>query len=340
MLKIVEANSQALYSPRVMGMSMAATWSWGASILVGISIVVAHGLFPYLVWLVGNILAIPFFGLVYKYLPNARFWKNLIPFVFLWVFIQSMAIIMNMNFLHGVLSGRQDLQVAFALDPMISLVLVYLMGLGLWFYISKKRLAGSVFTDRIQYGFQLTGAILLAIVALSTGLNNFTLVNEGSWNWTVFAFLGIITGVTAAGQQWQRLESVSEEDKFKTTLWGGGYFGFYMIFCALIAVSFTGNLLETILLMIIVLFVTSSTIDSGYAGLQYIGELFRLPKWIPNAFSLLVLAFFPLVTSWGIVQIWNFYAGVRWRVVTFLIVMTLIWNYRRFLTVDYWRIRK
>lgn len=333
--------SEKYYDPRKMGMSMAATWSWGASLLVGIGIVSAWGLIPYLVWLVGNILAIPLFGVIYKYLPNARFWKNLMPFVLLWVFIQSMAIIMNLNFLQSTMTGREDVNTAISMDTTTSLFIIYALGIALWLYIMKKRLFGSYFTDLIQYKVQIIGAICLAVVALyTTGINDFTWIANGGVNWAIFGFIGIITGVTAAAQQWQRLEKVDESSKITTTLWGGFWFGLYMIPCAIVAVAFTGGLVETLLLITIVLAITTSTIDSGYAGLQYIGERFNLPHWIPNAFSLIVLLSFPLMASWGVVQIWSFYAGVRWKIVVGLIVATLIYNHRDKLFINYWTNKK
>ena len=51
-------------------MSLAASWAWGTSLVVGMETVQTKGLIPFLIWAIANSLAIPLFGFIAYRIPN------------------------------------------------------------------------------------------------------------------------------------------------------------------------------------------------------------------------------------------------------------------------------
>ena len=58
-------NSTFMYA-----MSLAASWAWGTSLVVGMQTVQTKGIIPFLIWAIANSLAIPLFGFIAYRIPN------------------------------------------------------------------------------------------------------------------------------------------------------------------------------------------------------------------------------------------------------------------------------
>ena len=54
MKKILKKNSTLFYA-----MSLAASWAWGTSLVVGMETIQTKGLIPFMIWAIANSLAIP-----------------------------------------------------------------------------------------------------------------------------------------------------------------------------------------------------------------------------------------------------------------------------------------
>lgn len=54
------------------GMSQAASWSWGASLGTAIGVMYTWGWWPFVIWSAGATFALPLFGLLYDYIPEIR----------------------------------------------------------------------------------------------------------------------------------------------------------------------------------------------------------------------------------------------------------------------------
>lgn len=324
-----EKNSEDIsdFTSKRMGISMAATWSWGAALAVGIAIMQSKGFYPFLIWSIGNVLSIPLFGFLYTKVKGVSKWKNFIPFIFLWGFIGIFAIIMNLNALKAGLGGGTDIvSYQFMPEPYLT-YFIFAVGFGIVWFIHKKGLRGSVLTDVGQFALQFIGVIGIIIAGITTGARaELSWILPSAEGWILPAFLGIITGATASGMQWQRIEGASNDKKLKSTLWGGLYFGLFILLVAIAGLLFDGSLAVSIPFFICVLAITTSTTDSGVSSLHYVSKkLFNNPN-IGTIIALMSVAFFGLVSSWGLTRIWGFYAGVRWKIVISLLLFTLITN--------------
>lgn len=321
------ADDVSGFSAKRMGVSMAATWSWGAAIAVGIAIMQTKGMFPFLVWTAGNIMSIPFFGLLYTKVRGVRKWKKWTPFLFLWGFIGVFAIVMNLNALKAALGGGTDIVgYQFVSEPYLT-PLVLLVGLLIAWFIHKKGLRGSVLTDVGQFTLQFIGVLGIILMGILTGAEaEINWMLPAAQSWIIPAFLGIITGATASGMQWQRLESAAEDKKFMSTIWAGLYFGIFMVLVGFAGYVFDGSLAVSIPFLICVLAVATSTTDSGASSLHFVSnELFH-KVGLGTIVALIAVIVFPMVSDWGLTKIWGFYAGVRWKVVAFLLVVTVFRN--------------
>lgn len=318
------------YTASRMGVSMAATWSWGAAIAVGIAIMHNKGLLPFIVWTIGNVLSIPAFGYLYSKVPNVKNWQKLPPFVLLWAFIGVFAIVMNLNALKAGLGGGVDIMShTFMPEPYLT-PFVMAVGLGIAWFIHKKGIRGSVLTDVGQFALQFIGAGTLIIAGLLIGARGDVEwhMNPGS-GWMPEAFLGIISGATASGMQWQRIEHAADNKKYKSTLYGGLYFGIFMILVTICGYVFDGSFWVSVPFLITVIAVATSTTDSGAASLQFVTEKFKTRVEGGSILAVVATVIYPLVSGWGLVDIWSFYAGVRWKVIAVLLVATLIYNAAR-----------
>ena len=62
---LLKRNTTLFYA-----MSLAATWAWGTSLVVGMETVQTKGWIPFIIWAVANSLAIPLFGFIAYRIPN------------------------------------------------------------------------------------------------------------------------------------------------------------------------------------------------------------------------------------------------------------------------------
>lgn len=329
----IKKQDPSKFSAWRMGLSMCSTWSWGASIAVGIAIMHSMGFLAFLGWTFGNILAIPFFGFVRTKIPHTEKWVQFTPFILLFAFIHFFAIVMNLSALQGALGGGTDLQTTVALLPS-EFILPSVMGVGLLTvgFIHLTKLNGSIFTDVLQYGLQVAGAVGIIVAGfLIDGRPDIVLETAEGFSWLPTAFLGIITGVTASGMQWQRIEALkSKKKQWHASLWGGTFFGGYMVLVTIAGLLFVGGFWQSLFLLAVIIGVATSTTDSGAAGQYFVADKFGIKGIYASLVSLAAVVAYPFVAKLGLVQIWGIYAGVRWRIVTGFILLTLLYAVTRY----------
>lgn len=315
--------------PWRVGVSMAATWSWGAAVAVAIAVMHTKGFIPYVAWAVSAAVAIPVFGLAYVYIPNLRRWKSLLPMLLLWGFIGFFAIVMNLSALKAALGGGVDIEAAGIMSEQAALYTTLAVGVLIAWYIHKTGLQGSVFTDIGQLTLQFLGVIGILVIGLATGARADIQMMVGDQSaWMVGAVLGLLAGTTASGMQWQRIETLhTDRDKLRAAFVGGGIYSAHQIIVTFAALVFDGSLAVSIPFLLAVLAVATSTADSGSALLQYVSQRFSLPASAGSLVTLGAVAIFPFIAQMGVTGIWTFYATTRWKVIAALLGLTLIYNF-------------
>lgn len=315
--------------PWRVGISMAATWSWGAAVAVCIAVLHTMGIGPMLVWVFFNCLSLGLFGVYYRFIPNVPKWKYLLPMLLMWGFIGYFSIVMNLNTILAVFGGNMDIPAVGFLSPSQALYATAGIGLVIAWFIGVKGLRGSVKTDVGQLALQFIGAIGILAIGLANGemADVVWRTADATNGWVFSAAMGFVFGATASGMQWQRIETLSnKDDKFKAAMWGSGIFTVFLLIVAPAAFFYTGGPIQSAFLVIAALAVATSTADSGSALLQYIVQRFGLPASGGTLLTLLGVATFSTFAEMGLTGIWSFYAGVRWQVILGLLVCTLVYN--------------
>ena len=315
--------------PRV-GISLGASWSWGISMIATIAFMYTYGIVPALVWVAGNILAMPLFGFIKTKITNFKEWINFIPLLLFSLFIAAMAIIMNMQALLIGLGGGQDVASFHFLDSGYSVPAIIFFSLAIFIFILKFGLRGSVLSDLGYYSLQIFAVISLAVSSMlisDFSVNaNLQLITEAGIKWIFpLGLLGIITGVFTDPMMWQRFEQ--KENQIKLSLWGGFWFGLYMIFVVLTGLFFKPTLFLGILLLIVIFALAASTIGSATAAIQYLTKKIGIGKISGLIIALAAIITWPYLMDLGMAKIWNIYAGYRWKIVTGMIVISFLGQY-------------
>lgn len=313
--------------PWRVGLSMAATWSWGAAVAVAISVLHTMGLAPFLVWITFNCLSVGLFGVYHRYIPNVRNWKFLMPMVLMWMFIGFFAVVMNMNTILAVFGGNMGIPSSGFMSEGNALIVTTAIGLVIAWFIGVRGLKGSVMTDVGQFALQFIGAIGILVVGLANGSVVEYSMGMNQTSFMVTASMGFIFGATASGMQWQRIETLDDpDDQFKAAIYGSGMFTAFLLIVAPAAFVYTGGVLQSAFLVIAALAVATSTADSGSALLQYTSQRLNLPASGGTLLTLAGVLSFSFFAEMGLTGIWAFYAGVRWQVILGLLVLTLGYN--------------
>ncbi len=312
------------------GISLAASWSWGVSMIATMAFMYTMGIIPSLFWVAGNILAMPLFGLVTKKIPEFKKWIDFIPLILFSLFIAAMAVIMNMQALLIGLGGGQDVASYHFLDSAYSVPSIIVFSLLILFYIFRYGLRGSVLTDLGYYSLQMLSVFLLAMLSIWTsrfGINpNLHMITPAGVAWVFpLGFLGIISGVFTDPMMWQRFEQ--KEDPVKLSLWGGLWFGLYMAFVVLTGLFFRPTLLLGSLLLMVIFALATSTIGSAVASIQFLTKKIGIGKTPGLVLALVGIVAWPYLMDLGMAKIWNIYAGYRWKVVTAMIVISLLGHF-------------
>jgi hypothetical protein len=308
------------------GISLAASWSWGISVVLGVSIMHTKGVIPCFAWMVGNILALPLFGVLHRNLSFFKQWSNLLPVILFFFFIEFFAIILNLQGMLTGLGGGVDL-ISYKFLPRTTAVLIVMaIGLFIVWYINRGGLKLSFLTDFWQFGGQLAGVVALAAISFFFGdINpNIQLFKSGGMEWAKTGFLGVLFGALVIGHQWQRFTAIKQENVLKASLWSSLFFGIYMIFVAITALFFAEDPILGGLLMIMILTMSSSTIDSSVASLEYIMRKFKIKPYWGTLFALVTIISWPLLMNVGITKLYTWMVAIRIHLVAALLVLSLI----------------
>lgn len=314
------------------GLSSCADWSWGVSMAVGMGIMKSKGICPFLIWCLGNILAIPLMGAVRKYLPESRNWPKFTLLLAIFFVVEFFAIAINLTAILAGFGHGSDVSSYQIVSWDTAVMLVSLWAIFIAWYVQKGGLKLIMLTDLGYYAVQMLSAIFIAIMAyrLSDGRLNSEVIwtSVAGMKWALsFGFLGIITGVLSAGHQWQKFTAIDEKNAFPVAIWGGFFFGVYMVFVFLAGLYFTKNPILGWSFLVIMVALATSTIDSAMSGMGFTcRNLFgKRWQWLGIVISLGVVVFWFLSEDKkSVSNMWSTMAGIRYPVVLFFIFATIV----------------
>ena len=310
-------NPQLFYS-----MSIAATWAGAGSFIVGTKIAQTAGIFPWLLWALGNTLCCIVFGLLADSFPRLRNVAKSRPVQILMGLMCVFQIWVNMNGIYEMLSPT-------VIGSTASSIIVYLVSIFFIIFYLKKATFRNVATDNLSwllvYGLI---AVLVAYSMITQGVHGISVavdppeIRSKAWLCFTLAF-----GAFFYPTFWELLDyNDSNNDgarkiDMKTAFINGGLlFGFYLLF--VLAGAFTTyspavDLLKGILVSLVAV--------SSLSSFLY-GAMVNFGKRIGIVIDIVAVAGWQLLVPMGVMGVWTLMQNVRIWMVLGMFAIALVWH--------------
>lgn len=297
-----------------LGTSIAISWAWGTSLILGMQIAQTKGVGAFLLWAAANCLTLVLFGQLYKRgvvtekileKPGIR------PAMLM---IQCFCLLIQMKVLYDVL-------LPFCASQLVAQVLTSMVGILFVLAMFRKGLSTSVLTDNFQGALTIVSLVGMLGVCFYEAVPKIPLPSSDgdAILWASWSGCILLSGIITDLQHWQRAKLDTHRYAFETA---AGLFAFYLSLVFLLS-TFQLNALAQGLLLVAVLGVTTSTIDSIAVALHTMAG-----KVIGTAVGVVLCITWSLFVSVGLLSLWS-YAGI-FRVALALVILSLgIYSYRR-----------
>ena len=264
-----------------MGLSIAFSWAWASSLILGQAIANERGIIPFMIWAVANTATLAVFGLLFK---RGLFTQKIFEhkaFKTFAVVIQFFCLIINLNILNSIIGN-------YWITTGIGLLFIALM--------YRRGIFTSILTDKWQGAITYATLGALIVVGLFSGadIHGHVLNTEGGVAWALWSACILLTSPFGDIQMWQRAKL-----NVKGFYYATFFFGAYM---ALIFVMsfFEFNALMNAMLLVACLCVTTSTIDSIAVAMHEVSN-----KKTGTALAAFICVFWGAFKEIGIVELWS-----------------------------------
>lgn len=289
------------------GLSAAASWAWGTSLIVGMGIAQQKGLDVWLIWAVANTLTLSFFGELTKrgVLGRHVFDKPYIKWIA--ILIQAFCLVIQMNIINMVL-------VQISVDPSTAYTIASLIGIAFTLLMYRHGLKTSIATDVWQFGVCIVSILTILGIGLVCDVGTVTYPESTTSDilWGCWSACILLSGLIGDVQHWQRAEVAGKSNAYH---WGALFFGIYMVLILAMS-SFEFNFVMNIILLVAVLCVTTSTIDSIAVAMHEVSN-----KKIGTLVAIFICIFWGVFSQIGIIELWS-NAGV-FRVAFAVLILAL-----------------
>lgn len=291
------------------GFSSAASWAWGTSLIMGQQIAQEKGIIAWIIWAVCNSLTLALLGFLYKKKVISRDTFNRKEVKIIALIIQLFCLLVQLNFIN-----QQFLLITGSTTG--AYLITILIGFIFTLIVYKKGLPTSVKTDVAQWALAIIS--ILAIVGFGlishAPLQTFAPTSLSGVLWGVWSGLILFAGPIGDVQHWQRAEADSSG---KAYYLGAVLFGMYMLLVLCMAL-FKFNTVMNVILLIAVLCVATSTIDSISVALHELGN-----KKIGTGFALALCIGFGLFVKMGMIQLWSSFGVIRFAFAVGILLLPL-----------------
>lgn len=279
------------------GASIAISWAWGTSLILGMQIAQTKGVSAFFVWAFANCATLTFFGQLYKrgVLTEAiieRRWVNTTMLV-----IQLFCLLIQLKVLSEVLTF-------FVPSPLTNYAVTAGIGLLFVFGMYHRGLDMSIFTDN----FQGAGTIIALVVmlgfcwSLDAGIRVLPSSSASDLSWAAWSACILMSGIITDTQHWQRAKVNGNGHAFEAAT------VFFAIYLGLVF-ALSHYVLPAVcqwLLLIAVIGVTTSTIDSVAVACHRM-----VNKKIGTLVCSLLCLGYGLFLSVGLVELWSYFGVIR-----------------------------
>ena len=310
MKEMLKKNSTLFYA-----MSLAASWAWGTSLVVGMETMQTKGVIPFIIWAIANSLAIPLFGFIAYRIPNLEkvvnskivmIFTTIVSVFCLWIQLNAIyQYLCNLSFMTEITS------------KIVSITIMVLMTIALY----KNGLLKSIFIDNPLWSLCYVLLFALVICGFIGNVETYNIANYTNKDeifWALNSCLILFSGPIMCIQNWQMAEKLKKEKKMKAHYLAGVLFAIYMTFIGILA-NFKFNGIMNIILIFVVLCVALSTADAAIVGIQKIAN----KKW-GTIISLLAIAVWNWVIPMGVMGLWTTMGNMRKYVAGACIIIAVV----------------
>lgn len=289
------------------GTSAAASWAWGTSLIMGQQIAQEKGIIAWFIWAVCNTLTLALFGLLFnkKAICSSVYNRKEVKIIAL--IIQLFCLLVQLNFIN------QQFKLIIG-NKAIAYIITAVIGCGCTLMVFNNGLPTSIKTDVAQWILTIAAIVCILLVGVFSGteLRSFMLATSSGISWGIWSGLVLFAGPIGDVQHWQR---AGEDKSGKAYNIGAILFGLYMLLILGMAL-FKFNRAMNILLLIAILGVTTSTIDSIAVALHKTGN-----KNIGTGISLGVCLSFGLYINMGMIDLWSSFGVIRFAFAVGILLM-------------------
>lgn len=303
-------------------MSVAATWAGAGSFIVGTQIAQNLGIFPWLLWALGNTLCCIVFGLLANTFPKLRAVATSKPIQILMGLMCIFQIWVNMNGIHESMMP--------VIGSTASMILVYAVSAFFIILYLKRATFRNVATDRISWAIvYLLIGVLVAISMITNGVHGIPTeivasdIKDKAWLCFTLSF-----GAFFYPTFWELLDYNDNNDEGtrpvnmrNVFIYGGLLFGFYLLF--VLAGAFTTyspavNLLKGILISLVAV--------SSLSSFLY-GAMVNFGKKVGVVVDIAAVGSWQLLVPMGVMGVWTLMQNVRIWMVLGMFAIAAVWAY-------------
>ncbi len=303
----------------VYAMSLAASWAWGTSLVVGMELIQTKGYIPFIIWSIANSLAIPLFGLFAYRIPNLKkVIESKIVTVFM-IIVSIFCLWIQLNAIYQYLGNLSTFS-----DIIIKVICILIM-ITLSIFLYKDGLIKSIFLDNPLWYLCYLILFVLVIYGLSSNVELYNvkaLSNKSEILWAINSCFILFSGPFMSLQNWQMAEKLKKENRMSSHYIAGGLFALYMILVGVLA-HFKFDGIMNVLLVLVVLCIAFSTADAAIVGMQKLSG-----KKVGTLISIISIIAWLFVIPLGVMGLWTTMGNMRKYVVLACIIISIIIYFR------------
>lgn len=303
-------------------MSIAATWAGAGSFIVGTRIAQESGIFPWLLWALGNTLCCIIFGLLANSFPKLREVAKSKPVQILMGLMCVFQIWLNMNGIYEMLSPT-------VIGSTAAYIIVYAVSVFFIVFYLKRATFRNVATDNcswlIVYGLI---AVLVAVSIFTNGTHPISTaielpeIKSNAWLCFTLSF-----GAFFYPTFWELLDYNDENtdgtakvNMRRPFIMGGLLFGFYLLF-VLVGATTTYSPAVDLLKGILVSLVAVSSLSSFLYG-----AMVNFGKRIGVVIDVAAVGLWQLLVPMGVMGVWTIMQNVRIWMVLAMFAVAFVWH--------------
>lgn len=276
-----------------MSLSVASSWAWGVSVIVGMEIFSKKGIEAFVIWAFANSIALLLFGWVTKN-TDGKLMSDILPrsiqpiYKILGLVIQFFSVLVNLTALE--MAARM-----IGLPEWILLVFAVLLFAIIWVGGFPKAVIGGA--------LQFIGSMAFILFALTFNSEPHLLFSDQQYGWALWSAIILLSGPFLDQQIWQRRSAT--RGRVKPFVWAALWFAGYMGFVGLLSYKGIGGWV----IGAIVVFVAGSTLLSAYSAISSYGKTRIQSKiWMTGVVA---GAFLTMTLHYSVLDLWTMYGSMR-----------------------------